>query len=93
MVASVGENKKFLVFAIDELPEMARGKGVAIQKFHDGGLADAKVFSRKEGLTWIDRSGRLQSIDDWKSFVGKRAQSGRIAPKGFPSNRKFGPWS
>ncbi|MDZ7628486.1 MAG: DNA topoisomerase IV subunit A [Parvularculaceae bacterium] len=92
MVAAVGENKKFLVFELSELPEMTRGKGVAIQKFHDGGLADAKVFSKKEGLTWIDRSGRVQSIDDWKPFIGKRAQSGRLAPKGFPSNRKFGPW-
>jgi topoisomerase-4 subunit A len=93
MVASVGENKKFLVFELSELPEMSRGKGVAIQKFHDGGLADAKVFAKKEGLTWVDRSGRVQTIDDWKPFVGKRAGSGRIAPKGFPSNRKFGPWS
>jgi topoisomerase-4 subunit A len=93
LVASVGENKKFLVFELSELPEMARGKGVALQKFHDGGLADAKVFSKKEGLTWIDRSGRVQTIDDWKSYLAKRAQAGRLAPKGFPSNRKFGPWS
>lgn len=92
MVASVGDNKKFLVFPLAELPEMSRGKGVAIQKFQSDGLSDAKVFSKKEGLTWVDRSGRVQSIDDWKSYVGKRAQSGRIAPKGFPSNKKFGPW-
>jgi topoisomerase-4 subunit A len=93
MVAVVGENKKFLVFPLDEIPEMARGRGVALQKYHDGGLSDAKVFSKKEGLTWVDRSGRVQTIDDWKSYLGKRAQSGRIAPKGFPSNKKFGPWS
>jgi topoisomerase-4 subunit A len=92
MVASVGENKKLLVFAIGELPEMARGKGVALQKFHDGGLSDAKTFSKMDGLTWVDRSGRTQTIDDWKSYVGKRAQSGRLAPKGFPSNKKFGNW-
>ena len=92
LVASVGDNKKFLVFALDELPEMSRGKGVAIQKFQSGGLADAKVFAKREGLTWVDRSGRQQSIDDWKSYLGKRAQSGRMAPKGFPSNKKFGPW-
>jgi topoisomerase-4 subunit A len=92
MVAAVGDNKKFLVFPLAELPEMARGKGVAIQKFHDGGLSDAKTFAKKDGLTWVDRSGRVQTIDDWKSYVGKRAQSGRIAPKGFPSNRKFGAW-
>lgn len=93
MVASVGDNKKFLVFPLAELPEMARGKGVAIQKFHEGGLSDLKVFAKKEGLTWVDRSGRVQTIDDWKSYTAKRAQSGRIAPKGFPSNKKFGPWS
>ncbi len=93
MVAAVGDNKKFLVFPLAELPEMSRGKGVAIQKFQEGGLADAKVFSKKEGLTWVDRSGRMQTIDDWKSYAGKRAQSGRLAPKGFPSNRKFGAWS
>ena len=90
MVASVGENKKFLVFPVAELPEMARGKGVVLQKFQKGGLSDAKVFSRKEGLAWIDRSGRQQTVEGWKEFVGKRAQAGRVAPKGFPSNKKFG---
>jgi len=92
LVASVGDNKKFLIFPLGDLPEMSRGKGVAIQRFQSGGLADAKVFAKKEGLIWVDRSGRQQSIDDWKSYLGKRAQSGRIAPKGFPSNKKFGPW-
>ncbi len=90
MLASVGDNKKFLVFPAAELPEMSRGKGVVLQKFHDGGLSDAKLFSKREGLTWVDRSGRVQTIDDWKSYVGKRAQAGRIAPKGFPTSRKFG---
>ncbi len=92
MVASVGDNKKFLVFALAELPEMSRGKGVVLQKFQSGGLADVKVFARKEGLTWVDRSGRVQTIDDWKSYAGKRAQAGKIAPKGFPSSKKFGAW-
>ncbi|WP_425408120.1 DNA topoisomerase IV subunit A [Hyphococcus sp.] len=90
MIAAVGDNKKFLVFPVSELPEMTRGKGVVIQKFQNGGLSDAKVFSKKEGLNWIDRSGRLQTIDDWKSYLGKRAQAGRIAPKGFPTSKKFG---
>ncbi|WDI30540.1 DNA topoisomerase IV subunit A [Hyphococcus flavus] len=90
MLASVGDNKKFLVFPADELPEMTRGKGVVMQKFQKGGLSDAKLFSKKEGLNWTDRSGRVQTIDDWKSFVGKRAQAGRIAPKGFPTSKKFG---
>mgnify|MGYP000539583872 CR=1 FL=1 len=90
MLASVGDNKKFLVFPAAELPEMSRGKGVVLQKFQKGGLSDAKVFSAKEGLTWTDRSGRTQTVDDWKSYLGKRAQAGRIAPKGFPTSKKFG---
>jgi len=90
MLAVVGDNKKFLVFSAAELPEMTRGKGVVIQKYQKGGLSDAKIFSPGEGLTWTDRSGRTQTIDDWKPYVGKRAQAGRIAPKGFPTSKKFG---
>ena len=90
MIGVVGDNKKFLVFPASELPEMTRGKGVVLQKFQNGGLSDAKVFSKKEGLTWVDRSGRVQTVDDWKPFVGKRAQAGRIAPKGFPTSKRFG---
>jgi len=91
MVASVGENKKFLVFPVADLPEMSRGKGVVLQKFQKGGLSDAKVFSAREGLTWTDRSGRTQTVDDWKGYLGKRAQAGRLAPKGFPAAKTFGP--
>jgi len=91
MVAAVGDNRKFLVFPLADLPEMSRGKGVLLQKYQKDGLSDAKPFSGKEGLTWIDRSGRVQTVDAWKDYVGKRAQAGRIAPKGFPTSRKFGP--
>lgn len=90
MVASVGDNKKLLVFPAGELPEMARGKGVQMQKFHGGGLSDAKAFDGKEGLTWIDRSGRMQTVEGWKEHLGKRAGAGRLAPKGFPTSKKFG---
>ena len=90
MLAVVGDNKKFLVFPASELPEMTRGKGVVLQKYHKDGLSDAKVFSKKDGLTWRDRSGRVQTIEGWKSFSGKRAQAGKIAPKGFPTSKKFG---
>ncbi len=89
MVATVGDNKKFLVFPAADLPEMTRGKGVVLQKFQKGGLSDAKAFSKKDGLTWIDRSGRVQTVEGWKPFVGKRAQAGKIAPKGFPTSKKF----
>ncbi len=91
MIASVGDNKKFLVFPAADLPEMTRGKGVVLQKFASGGLSDAKAFDKKHGLAWIDRSGRVQTIEGWKSFLGKRAQAGKIAPKGFPTSKKFGP--
>ncbi|MEL7488139.1 MAG: DNA gyrase C-terminal beta-propeller domain-containing protein, partial [Pseudomonadota bacterium] len=89
-VACVGDNKKFLVFDAADLPEMSRGKGVVMQKFAQGGLSDAKAFFAKEGLTWTDRSGRVQTVDGWKSYLGKRAQAGKIAPKGFPTSKKFG---
>ena len=90
MIAVVGTNKKFLVFPVADIPEMSRGKGVLLQKYAQGGLSDAKVFHKKTGLTWVDRSARVQTIDDWKGFVGKRAQAGKIAPKGFPASKKFG---
>ena len=90
MIACVGDNKKLLIFNADEAPEMARGKGVVLQKYAAGGLSDAKAFSSKDGLHWVDRSGRVQSVDTWKEFRGKRAQAGRMAPKGFPTSKKFG---
>ncbi|MEO1251301.1 MAG: DNA topoisomerase IV subunit A [Pseudomonadota bacterium] len=90
LLAVVGENKKFLVFPAADLPEMSRGKGVLLQKYQKGGLSDAKIFSKTEGLTWTDRSGRTQSVDGWKDYLGKRAQAGRIAPKGFPTSKKLG---
>ncbi len=89
-IAVVGSNKKFLVFGIDELPQMSRGKGVVLQKYAQGSLSDAKAFDSRQGLTWKDRSGRIQTIDNWMEFLGKRAQAGRIAPKGFPSSKNFG---
>ena len=89
LTASIGKNRKLVIFKTDELPEMARGKGVKIQSFGDGGLLDLKTFAKADGLTWIDTAGRQQSADDWKDWVGKRAQSGRLAPRGFNKNGKF----
>jgi topoisomerase-4 subunit A len=83
------QNRKLVIFKTDELPEMARGKGVKIQSFADGGLLDIKTFNRADGLTWSDTAGRQQSADDWKSWIGRRAQSGRLAPRGFNKNGKF----
>ena len=89
LTASIGKNRKLVIFKTDELPEMARGKGVKIQSFADGGLLDIKTFNRADGLTWSDTAGRQQSADDWKSWIGRRAQSGRLAPRGFNKNGKF----
>jgi topoisomerase-4 subunit A len=89
MTASIGVNRKMVIFKTDELPEMARGKGVKIQAFKDGGLADLKTFNKADGFSWIDSGGRQQSADDWKDWVGKRAQSGRLPPRGFNKNGRF----
>ncbi len=89
-VACVGENRKMIVFKRTELPEMARGKGVRLQKFKDGGLSDARAFNLKEGLTWLDTSGRTWNVTELKDWIGERAQAGRLPPKGFPKNNKFG---
>ncbi len=88
-VAVVGENRKVLVFMLDELPEMGRGKGVRLQKYKDGGMSDATTFTLAEGLSWRDPAGRTRTetaLDEW---IGKRASSGRMAPRGFPRDNKF----
>ncbi|WP_116599247.1 DNA topoisomerase IV subunit A [Primorskyibacter marinus] len=88
-VAVVGENRKVLVFPLDELPEMARGKGVRLQKFKDGGLSDATTFTLAEGLSWRDPAGRTRTESDLGDWIGKRAGSGRMAPRGFPRDNRF----
>ncbi|MEM9250359.1 MAG: DNA topoisomerase IV subunit A [Pseudomonadota bacterium] len=88
-VAVVGENRKVLVFPLDELPEMGRGKGVRLQKYKDGGLSDATTFIRADGLTWLDPAGRTRTEADLGEWDGKRASSGRMAPRGFPRDNRF----
>ncbi len=92
-VATIGENRKMLVFKLDEVNEMTRGKGTILQRFKDGVLSDARVFVKKEGLSWLDSAGRTftlpwSEVSDW---AGERSQSGKVAPKGFPRSNKFGP--
>ncbi len=91
-VATIGDNRKMLIFPLADLPEMTRGKGVILQRFKDGGLSDVRVFARKEGLTWLDAAGRTYSLvwSELKDWVGQRAQSGQLAPKGFPRSNRFG---
>ncbi|MCM2562719.1 DNA topoisomerase IV subunit A [Lutimaribacter sp. EGI FJ00015] len=88
-VAVVGENRKVLVFDLDELPEMTRGKGVRLQKYKDGGLSDARTFARAEGLSWLDPAGRTRTETELTEWTGKRASAGRMAPRGFPRDNRF----
>jgi topoisomerase-4 subunit A len=88
-IATIGENRKLLIFKRSEIPEMTRGKGVRLQKYKDGGLSDAIGFKLKEGLTWTDAAGRSFNVADLKEWVGERAQAGRLPPKGFPKSNKF----
>jgi topoisomerase-4 subunit A len=88
-VAVVGENRKMLVFAVEELPEMARGKGVRLQKYKDGGLTDARTFTLAEGLSWLDPAGRTRTETDLTEWTAKRASAGRMAPRGFPRDNRF----
>ncbi|MEQ9472433.1 MAG: DNA topoisomerase IV subunit A [Roseitalea porphyridii] len=91
-VAVVGENRKLLVFPLDQVPEMTRGKGVRLQRYKDGGIGDAKVFAMDEGLSWQDSSGRTftRSRDELAEWMGVRAGAGRMVPKGFPRSGRFG---
>ena len=91
-VAVIGENRKLLVFPLSEVNEMARGKGVRLQKYKDGGISDARVFKKSEGLTWLDGAGRNFTLAwaELKAWSGERAQAGLVAPKGFPRSNKFG---
>ncbi|MET0922246.1 MAG: DNA topoisomerase IV subunit A [Xanthobacteraceae bacterium] len=93
LIASIGENRKMVVFPLDQVPEMGRGRGVRLQRYKDGGLSDLKTFQAGDGLSWIDIAGRvfsltLKELADWR---GNRADAGRLPPKGFPRTNKFGP--
>ncbi|MGB0497707.1 MAG: DNA topoisomerase IV subunit A [Rubricella sp.] len=90
-VAVVGENRKLLVFPLDELPELGRGKGVRLQKYKDGGLSDARTFTLSEGLSWPMSNGNTRTVteDDLAEWIGKRASAGRMAPRGFPRDNRF----
>ncbi len=92
MVATIGENRKMIVFGLDQVPEMARGRGVRLQRYKDGGLCDVKTFKAADGMSWTDAADRVftLSMKDLADWRGNRADAGRIAPKGFPRSNKFG---
>jgi len=85
-VAAIGDNIKALIFPLTELPEMGRGKGVKLQGYKQGGLADVAVFDSAHGPEWVDGGGRRRNWPDWKDWLGKRAGAGRQGPRGL---RKF----
>jgi len=89
MVATVGVNRKLLVFGIEEVPEMTRGKGVILQRFKDGGLADVTVYSSEAGLSWKAGGGRTRTETDMTPWLGKRAGAGKMPPTGFPRPARF----
>jgi topoisomerase-4 subunit A len=91
-LAVIGENRKLLIFALNDLPVMARGQGVALQKYKDGGLSDAISFALADGLSWrLGGSGtRTRTEVDLTAWVGARASAGRLPPQGFPRDNKFG---
>lgn len=90
-VAVIGENRKLLVFGIDEVPTLARGQGVTLQRYKDGGMADVIIFHREEGLTWPmgGTSDRWRTETELAPWTGKRGNAGRLPPMGFPRSNKF----
>ena len=89
-LAVIGQNRKMIVFGIDQVPEMTRGRGVRLQRYLDKGLSDVTTFKASDGLTWVDGAGRTQTLTmrELKDWRGERAQAGRIA-QGLPKNNKF----
>jgi topoisomerase IV subunit A len=86
-VAVIGDNRKLLIFALSEVPELARGRGVIVQRYKDGGLLDATAFGWKEGLR--DENNRTFEPSELKEWRGSRAQAGRLAPRGWAKSGKF----
>jgi topoisomerase IV subunit A len=88
-VAIIGENRRLLVFPLDQVPEMARGAGVILQRYKDGNLSDAKVFRLADGLTW-KLGDRVRTETDLRPWLAERGAAGRLPPNGFPRSPKFG---
>jgi topoisomerase-4 subunit A len=91
LAAAIGANRKLVIFALDQVPEMTRGRGVRLQRYREKGLADVTTFKEADGMSWTDTAGRsftlpLSELKDWR---GNRADAGRLAPKGFPKSNTF----
>jgi topoisomerase-4 subunit A len=92
LVAAIGENRKLVIFPLDQVPDMTRGRGVRLQRYKDGGLSDLKTFTAGEGLTWVDAGGRVftQTLKELGAWRGNRGDAGRVRPDRFLTNNKFG---
>ncbi len=90
LVATIGANRKMVIFGLDQVPEMTRGRGVRLQSYKEKGLSDVTTFKAEDGLTWVDGAGRTQTLTmkELKDWRGNRADAGRIA-QGLPKNNKF----
>ncbi len=90
-VAVVGDNRKLVVFNLDELPVMSRGQGVKLQSYRDGGLADATTFTLDEGLSWRmgGKEGRTRTEQEMWQWKVARGGAGRLPPQGFPRDNRF----
>jgi topoisomerase-4 subunit A len=86
--AVVGQNRRLLIFPLNEIPEMTRGKGVILQRYKDGTLADVKTFSLADGLSW-KMGERTRTETDLLAWQGRRGSAGRIPPIGFPRPARF----
>jgi len=90
MAAFVGENRRMLVVELAEIPEMTRGRGIILQRYRDGALADAKVFSSADVLSWRQGENRTSTEFDLTPWRGARGAAGRSVPQGFPRSNRFG---
>jgi topoisomerase IV subunit A len=92
LVATIGENRKMVIFPLDQVPELGRGRGVRLQRYKDGTLSDVKTFKGGDGLTWIDSAGRTfnLSLKELAAWRGNRSDAGRVRPDRFLTNNKFG---
>jgi topoisomerase IV subunit A len=91
LAAAIGGNRKMVIFPLDQVPEMNRGRGVRLQRYKEKGLSDVATFKAANGLTWVDTAGRsftmtLKELANWR---GSRGDAGRIRPDRFLTNNKF----
>ena len=95
LVASIGENRKMVIFPLEQAPEMARGRGVRLQRYKDGTLSDITTFKAEDGLTWIDSAGRTfnLSLKELAAWRGNRGDAGRVKPERFLTDLRFGQWT